>query len=70
MMRRTNLLGKLGDSQRIVGASSLGSEWGESGHEEMETREGNHVDGEFAEIGIQLTRETKTGSHSRHRHRD
>ncbi|GMR35948.1 hypothetical protein PMAYCL1PPCAC_06143, partial [Pristionchus mayeri] len=64
-----HLLGQLGDGGGPVGLSSLGRQRGESRHEEVETREGNHVDCELAEIGIELTRETEAGGHSRHGHR-
>lgn len=41
-----------------------------SDHEEMETRERNHVDGKFAQVRVELTRETETcgytGHHCRH----
>lgn len=36
----------------------------------METREWHHVDGEFAEIRIELTRESETGGDARHDGRD
>lgn len=32
----------------------------------MKTREGDHVDCQFAKIGIQLTRETQAGGDTRH----
>ncbi|GMR35947.1 hypothetical protein PMAYCL1PPCAC_06142, partial [Pristionchus mayeri] len=68
VLRIEHLLGQLGDGEGVVGRSSLGGERGESGHEEVETREGNHVDCELAEISIELTRETEAGGHSRHGH--
>ena len=36
----------------------------------METREGNHVDGELSEIRVELTWESKTGRDTRHDERD
>jgi hypothetical protein len=36
----------------------------------VETREWHHVDGEFAEIRIELTRESETGGDARHDGRD
>jgi len=32
----------------------------------METREGHHVDSQFTQISIELTRETQAGSNTRH----
>lgn len=32
----------------------------------METREGNHVHGEFAEVRVELARETQAGSDAGH----
>ena len=32
----------------------------------MESGEGNHVDGQFSEIGVELTWESKTGGDTRH----
>lgn len=37
-----------------------------SDHEEMETREGDHVDGKFTEVRIELARETETCGYTRH----
>jgi hypothetical protein len=42
----------------------------EADHEEVETREWNHVDGQLAEIGVELTGETETGGHAGHDSRD
>lgn len=36
----------------------------------METREGNHVDGELSEIRVELTWESQTGGDTRHDERD
>ena len=64
------LLGEFGNSQSSVGLSSLGRERGESGHEEVETGEGNHVDSQLAKISVQLSGESEAGGDSRHRHRN
>ena len=32
----------------------------------METGEGDHVDGQFSEIGVELTGESETGGNSGH----
>merc|ERR1719192_758816 len=60
-----HLLGQLWDSQGTVLLASTGGEGSESGHEEVETGEGHHVDGEFSEISIQLAGESEAGGHSR-----
>jgi hypothetical protein len=51
---------------RPVLLASSGGEWGKSGHEEMETGEGDHVDGQLPQIRVQLTREAEAGGHSGH----
>ena len=42
---------------------TTGGQRSKPGHEEMETREGDHVDRQLAEVSIQLARETETGGH-------
>ena len=42
----------------------------EADHEEVKTREGNHVDGELAKIRVKLTRETQAGGNTGHDGRD
>lgn len=61
-----HLLGELrnGDSAERVGATA--GKRSESNHEEMETREGDHVDSQLPEIGVELTRETQAGGDTRH----
>ena len=39
--------------------STSRSEWGESGHEEVETREWDHVDGQLSQVSVQLTWESE-----------
>jgi hypothetical protein len=65
-----HLLGELGDGKSSVLLTSTGGKWGESWHEEVETWEGDHVDGQFTEIGVQLTWESETSGDSRHGGRD
>ncbi|KAF1760613.1 hypothetical protein GCK72_008862 [Caenorhabditis remanei] len=50
--------------------SSLGGQWGESWHEEVETWEWHHVDGQLAEIGVELSWESEAGGNSGHRERN
>ena len=48
----------------LLGAPS--GKGGESGHEEVETGEGHHVDGEFTQVGVQLTGEPAYRKHVSH----
>jgi len=61
-----HLLGQLRDGQSPVLLGSSAGQRGESRHEEMKSREGHHVDGEFPEIGVQLSGESETGGDTRH----
>ena len=61
-----HLLSKLRDSKSSVLLRTSGSEWSEAGHEEVETRERNHVDCKFSEVSIELTREPETSGHTTH----
>jgi hypothetical protein len=65
-----HLLGKLGHSECTVLLRSTRSQGGKSHHEEVKTREGNHVHGKLTKIAVKLTRETKgaggTADSSRH----
>merc|ERR1719337_51112 len=61
-----HLLGQLGNSQGAVLLRTTAGQWNEADHEEVQTRERNHVDGKFAEVRVELTRETKAGGGARH----
>lgn len=62
-----HLLCQLWHRESSVLLTATTSKWCESWHEEMQSWERHHIDGEFAEIGIQLTRKTQTGGDSGHR---
>ena len=61
-----HLLGKLRHGDGTEGMSTSAGERSEANHEEVETGERNHVDGQFAEVGVQLTRESEAGGHTGH----
>jgi len=49
-----HLLGQLRHSERTVLLAATGCQWSEAGHEEMQTWERNHVDGQFTQISVEL----------------
>ena len=49
---------------------ATGGEGSEANHEEVETREGNHVDSQLAEIRVELTGESEAACDARHDSRD
>ena len=57
-----HLLGEFGNGEGAVLLGATASQGRETGHEEMETGERNHVDGDLAEIAIELTGETEAAS--------
>jgi len=54
-----HLLSEFWDGQGSVLLRSSGGQWGESDHEEMETGEGDQVDGQLSKVRVQLTWETE-----------
>ena len=54
-----HLLSQLGNGHGSELLASAGGERSKADHEEVKTREGDHVDGELAEIRVELTRELR-----------
>jgi hypothetical protein len=61
-----HLLGEFWNGDGAVLLASTCGQGGITGHEEVETWEGNHVDGQLPQIGVELTGETQTGCNTRH----
>ena len=61
-----HLLGKFWNSQSSVLLWSSWGKWGETNHEEMESWEWNQVDGQFSQIWVELTWESKTTGNTWH----
>ena len=59
-----HLLSQLGHGQGPVLLGAARRQGSESGHEEVETGEGHHVDGQFTQIGVQLSREPQARGHA------
>ena len=61
-----HLLGELGDGEGAVLLRAARGQGSEAHHEEVETGEGNQVDGELAEIGVELTGEAEAAGDAGH----
>ena len=61
-----HLLGQLGDGERAVLLRAARRERREADHEEVQAREGDHVDGELAEVAVELAREAQAAGGGRH----
>merc|ERR1719174_2951840 len=62
-----HLLGQLGHGQSTVLLRATAGQRHETNHEEVQTRERNHVHGKFAQVGVKLTRETKARGGAGHK---
>lgn len=65
-----HLLGQFRDTQGAELLTSTRCKRRETDHEEVQTGKGDHVDGEFSEIRVELAGETETGGNARHDCRD
>lgn len=65
-----HLLGEFWDGDGTEGVSTTARKRSEADHEEVKTREGNHVDGKFSQVRVELTRETQASGDTRHDCRD
>ena len=61
-----HLLGEFGNGEGSVLLAASGGERGESGHEKVEAREGNHVDGQLPQIRVELSGEAERSRHAGH----
>ena len=70
VLRVVHLLRKFWDSYCAEVVSPTAGQGSKADHEEVESRERNHVDSQFAEIRVELTREAKTSRDTGHDGRD
>jgi hypothetical protein len=57
-----HLLGELGDGESTILLRTTGGKRSETSHEEMETWEGDQVDGELSQVRVELTWESEAAS--------
>jgi hypothetical protein len=60
------LLGQFWDGQGTVLLGSTTGQWGETDHEKVQTRERDHVNGDLAQVTVQLTWESKAARNTGH----
>merc|ERR1719331_992790 len=65
-----HLLSQFRNGQSAVLLRTTGSQRRETGHEEVQTRERDHVDRDLTQVAVQLTREANAAGHSGHSGRD
>lgn len=61
-----HLLSQLWNGDSAEGVCTTASQRSESDHEEVETREGNHVHSEFPKVRVELTGEPQARGHTGH----
>lgn len=61
-----HLLGQLGNGHGAERVGATAGQGSEADHEEVETRERNHVDSQLAEIRVELAGETERNGHTGH----
>jgi hypothetical protein len=61
-----HLLGQLRNADSAERVGTTAGQGSKANHEEVQTRERHHVDGELSEIRVQLTGETETGGDTGH----
>jgi len=61
-----HLLGKFRNGDGAILLASAGGQGGVTSHEEVETWEGNHVDGQLPQVGVELTGEAQTSRNTGH----
>ena len=70
VLRIKHLLGQLRNTEGTELVASTRCQGSETDHEEVQTRERDHVDCKFSQIRVELTGESETGGDARHDCRD
>jgi len=65
----THLLSQFIDGQRTIGLHVGRRQRRNAGHEEVKTRERDHIDGQLAQIRVELAGETQARRDAGHSHR-